>query len=148
MLDPMSARSLAAAIVQFVDFGSKLLVEGYGSYRSAEGATDEQIQIESVAVDLDDLCERLWQAPPLTAGKQSRGEAALAQLAQECQKVAKELVELLDSLKVTSSGPWRSWEAARQTVRRAWKKDKIEKLQKRLDTIRFQINTQLLTLIR
>lgn len=148
MLDPMSALSVAAAIVQFVDFGSGILVDGYRSYRSAEGTAQESIDIEDAAVELGELCERLWQAPPLTAGSPSKGEVALSRLAQDCQRVAKDLTDMLDGLKVTSTGPWRTWEAARQAARRAWRLDKIEKMQKRLETIRSQINTQLLDLLR
>ena len=43
MLDPLSALSVAAATVAFVDFGYKLVSETKRTYTDASGATKENV---------------------------------------------------------------------------------------------------------
>lgn len=63
-MEPLSALSLAAAIVQFVDFSSKILVTGYESYHSTHGTTQEQF-------DLEELTQNLFKFQDLLATRPS-----------------------------------------------------------------------------
>lgn len=148
MPDPFTSLSIASAIVQFVDFGSKLLVEGYGVYKSAEGAPQDDIDTQELAKDLETLCERLATSSPVFAAQYSRDEIQLQSVARKCQKMSGDLFELLGALKVTSQGLIRGWDALRQAVKRTWKRGKIEKLQKELGNVRAQVTTHVLATIR
>ena len=148
MLDPLSALSLAAAVVQFVDFGSQLIAGGYAAYHSSSGTTAEDADAQSLARDLELLCTCLATAPPGDATKYSKDEKELISLAEKCQQIAKELRELIETLKVSGTGAMRGLEAARKAVLRTTKKSRIEELQKQLDTVKTQVNTRLLNIIR
>jgi len=144
MLDPLSAVSLAAAILQFVDFGSKFIVSGYEIYRSADGATEENLDIEHLTLMIHEFQERFSPSPnPLTRSGQE-----LQKLAQECSNVAEDLLALLDKLKVKDKGTFRTWDAIRQSCRLAWKKGEIAKKEKLLNNISTQVNSRLLYMIR
>lgn len=46
-MDPVSALSIAAVVVQFVDFGAKTLSKSHELYRSSRGALNENIETEA-----------------------------------------------------------------------------------------------------
>ena len=144
MLDPISAVSLAAAILQFVDFGSKIIVSGYETYRSTHGATEENIDLEYLTQMLYKFQDQLSTSPNQLAPS----DQELQKLAQKCSYIAGDLLVLLDSLKVKEKGLVRTWEAIRQSVRIAWKKDDIAHKEKLLDSITGQVNSRLLYMIR
>lgn len=144
MIDPLSAVGLASSIVQFVDFGSKLLLEGYNVYKSEQGASKESLEIEGATIRLQELSQRL-SAP--RRGATSKDEAALYELAVDCRALTQELLNMLEELKVTGSGPLRSWETVSKTIRRHFKADVIERLQRRLDKARGAIGLHLLAIL-
>jgi hypothetical protein len=37
-MDPLTALSVAAAVVQFVDYGTKVLSKAHGAYKAADGS--------------------------------------------------------------------------------------------------------------
>jgi hypothetical protein len=57
MLDPFTALNIAAAVVQFVDFGSKILSDSYAIYKSS--STSEHEDIKSITTDLATLTDRI-----------------------------------------------------------------------------------------
>ena len=144
MLDPLSAASLAAAILQFVDFGSKIIVSGYETYRSAQGATEDNIDLESLTQNLYKFQDQLSTPSQQLA----HSDQELHKLAQKCTYIAGDLLVLLDSLKVKEKGLIRTWEALRQSCRLVWKKDEIAKKEKLLGSISGQVNSRLLYMIR
>lgn len=144
MLDPLSAVSLAAAILQFVDFGSKIIVSGYEIYRSADGTTEENTDIEYLTQRIYAFQDRFTPSPnPLTRNPQK-----LQDLAQECSYIAGDLLVLLDKLKVKEKGLSRTWEALQQSCRLAWKKGEIARKEKLLSNVSNQVNAWLLDMIR
>jgi hypothetical protein len=58
-MDPLSALSLAGTVVQFVEFGGKLLKEGRELYRSTTGSLTVNDELELVVVDLQALVAKL-----------------------------------------------------------------------------------------
>lgn len=144
MLDPISAVSLAAAILQFVDFGSKIIVSGYETYRSTHGATEENIDLEYLTQMLYKFQDQLSTSPNQLAPS----DQELQKLAQKCSYIAGDLLVLLDSPKVKEKGLVRTWDALRQSCRLVWKKDEIAKKEKMLNSIAGQVNSRLLYMIR
>lgn len=87
MLDPLSAASLAAAILQFVDFGSKIIVSGYETYRSVNGATEENVDLEYLTHALYQFQDQLSTTPK----QPSHGDQELQRLAQKRSYIAGDL---------------------------------------------------------
>lgn len=148
MLDPLSAIGLASSLVQFLDFAGKLLSSSYSAYKSIDGATNENRQLESVIQDVRSWSESLSNLPSPTSAHVSADERALQDLREECQRLAQELLSTLQSLKVKQDTPFRSLAVVGQSIRTAYKSDKIKKLEKDLAKIRAQINARLISITR
>jgi hypothetical protein len=110
---PLDAISLAAAILQFVDFGSKLMIESYNVYHSASGATEDADALTLATTTLQDLAYRL-QIPKYA--KTTTDELALHNLARGCETLAQELLNILAELEVSPSsmGSTRTWETVKK----------------------------------
>lgn len=146
-MDPFSALAVAASVVQFVDFTSKIFLQGYAAYKSADGATEEDVDLQALTSDLEEISNSLVNAPP---GKQklSQDEIALRNLARRCSKLALELSLALESLKVQKHGIWRSWSAFRKAIERVMADGKLQKMKKQLDEIRSQVVVHMLHVVK
>jgi hypothetical protein len=99
-MDPLTAFSLAGTIIQFVDYGTKILRGSKGLYDSASGASVVNDEIETRTKDLLDLVIKLRR--PLSLESTSADYAtytALRELCNGCRKVADELIARLQRLK-------------------------------------------------
>ena len=148
MISPIDALSLTAAVVQFVDFGSKLLVEGYGTYKSIEGASEQNLHIEYVTTDLKSLCEELRKTANSDPSNTNPNLNALMDLATQSLGLAQELLDLLEALKVKSTGPFRAWEAVRKSIKNTIEAGHIATMQKKLSRIKKELDSRLLLLVR
>lgn len=63
-MDPLTALSLAGTIVQFVDFGSKLLVECHQLYKSKSGSLTVNDELSLATEDLRMVVDKLQQSSP------------------------------------------------------------------------------------
>jgi hypothetical protein len=124
-MDPLSAIGLASAIIQFVDFGSKILVTGYETYHSVHGTTNENIELESLTRSLYKFQEQLTISPK----QLGHSDPELQKLAQESSNIAGGLLQ-------------------RESCWAAWKKDEIAKKEKLLNSISSQVNSRLIYMIR
>jgi hypothetical protein len=142
----LEAIGAAAAILQFVDFGSKLLVTGYDIYKSQTGATAQTIYVQGVCEELETLSVQLSQ-PPATNTPLSNREQALWHLADQAHDLAWHLGLLLDDLKLKKTS-FRSWGALRQSWRLLRRHGKIEEMKAQLVEIKGLLDTNLLVLLR
>lgn len=149
MVDPITAIGLASNILQFVQIGYSVVVKVHQLNEAVGGATDEQLEAEAVAEDLQDLCAKLSSPLKASSGSLSQDEVKLRDLAQRCYALAPQLLEVLESLKVKSQGSTRRrLEAVQKAVRALMKGDKIKSLQNRLASLQKQITAHLLTIMR
>jgi hypothetical protein len=111
----LAALGLASNVVQFVDFGLKLFSEAHELYKSTQGSRNEDLELESITLDLKRLAQNLHSTAKPSPGhsrprKLSEDEATLQKLAIGCEELANELLKLLDDLKV--KGPQnRKWKS-------------------------------------
>jgi hypothetical protein len=152
-MDPLSALSLAGNIVQFVDFGSKLLSGAVGLYRSPLGTLAAHHELELVTTDLSALVVKLRQSfdqgsnidsPDQNITIQQR---SFEEICDEAVKVAEELVQRLDKLKV-KDGKLRKWRSVQHAVGTAWSQKEREGLGKRLLSLKEALETRVLFAIR
>ncbi|KAJ8131981.1 hypothetical protein O1611_g1643 [Lasiodiplodia mahajangana] len=94
-MDPFTALSLAGNIVQFIEFGVKLTMKGSEIYNSVNGQSQADTVILQDTTRLMEFSEKLER--PLSSN-QSEAEAAIASLAKECAKQARELRRILYGL--------------------------------------------------
>ena len=144
MLDPLTAISLASAVVQFVDFSIKLVSAGHELYD--KGSLSHHDEIEQISQDLSTLAEDLGASRPPSAKQPSEDEVALQKLAGSCKELANEMIAVLQTLKVqkTNSG----LESVRTALRGMRKKRKIVNIEKRLVGFRNELTLHLTAILR
>lgn len=149
MLDPFSALGLASNIVQFVDFGGKLLSKSQELYSSVDGSTAKHKQLESLYENLQHLSQKLNASAQGTNGsvRRSQEEEALVEVAKSCTETVDELLSIIRKLKVTN-GPHKKWHSFRQALKSVWRQERIDALQKRLDAINSQLNIHFAAILR
>ncbi len=152
MLDPLTALSVASSVIQFVDFGVKLVSDGAELYE--KGRLGNNNELELITKDLTRLTEDIatsTQPGQTHSGKPpSKDEHALRELATSCKKIGEQLLDLLESLKVEKSGKMLEDGVAsfRKALRNARKKGQIQNVEKRLKKMEDQLNINILALIR
>ncbi|RDW60295.1 hypothetical protein BP5796_11901 [Coleophoma crateriformis] len=108
-MDALTALSVASSVIQFVDFGSKLLSNTRKLYKSARGVLTENVDVEIITHDLSNLTLGLRRKLPQNrrlgtvgsdANPASEDDEALDVLCARCVEIAEELIKRLSNLKV------------------------------------------------
>lgn len=115
-LNPLSALSLAASIIQFVDFTSQIVSKGKQICRSYDGTSDENTQYETVANRLRTLTQSMQDSlrANLSLGHNmelQQQSLALQEICVQCTDVAGELLTHLRELKLPAGFKHRKWKA-------------------------------------
>ena len=152
-MDPLSALSVAAAVIQFIDYSTRIVSKGKELYKSADGALAENIELETASVRLQNLSGTLkdslqasQQAPKEGVARKSDG--ALETICEACVTVSKEFVDKLENLKVPEGHSHKKWKSFRQALKTVWTKEKIEEVAQRLAKLRADLDTNVLLSIR
>ncbi|CAH0002558.1 unnamed protein product [Clonostachys byssicola] len=102
-MEALNTLQVAGGVIQFLDFGSKLLSNSRKLYRSADGVLSENVDLEVVTTDLATILLSLERNLPdnraIKADK-SEDEKALDELCIRCVAIAQELIAQLDKLKI------------------------------------------------
>jgi hypothetical protein len=144
-MEPLSALAVAAAVIQFADFGYRLLRGAHDRYTSPSGLESQAVEVSTVSKDLSQLAEDVESKLGVGTGP---SEEAFRCLCRECKEVHDALQRILAELQARDTS--RLALAARSLVA-AWKEvageSEIQKLEKRLNNIRQQMMTALLCLL-
>ena len=146
VLDPMSALSLAASIVQFVDFSSKIVSKGCHLYKSADGTLPENEQLRFMITDLRDLNRRLRHHERL--GCLTEHEHALENLSSRCEEMGNVLLGKLATLQVANDAKFRKWKSFRQGLKMVWSKEGLDEMAATLSEYRSQLELHILLSLR
>ena len=145
MAEALAALGLAANIVQFIDFGGRILSEGYRLHKSKVSPSKNE-ELESIALDLKKLHNELQSPESEISQAPTPNDIQLQRLAEQCRDVCLELLAALEKMKsVDPSGKWRSFRVALTTV---WGESKIKSLQGRLDESRQELIVRILMSFR
>jgi hypothetical protein len=142
VLDPFSAIGLAGNIVQFVDYGSKLISSIYEIYNSSTGSSRNHVHLEGFATRLLEL-NRALEQPKLTPTKNY--EKALHELREKCIQDTETLFDLIKALRAKEHSKWSSFQKALKII---WEEEKIGELERRLKDHRREIATHLVAMLR
>jgi hypothetical protein len=116
-----------AKVVQFVDYGYRILSKGNELHKSTDGALKENASLELVIKDLKELLDRIKFSSSTTW-------PGFGHFRDESLKLANELLDPLDKLKVKGA-PGR-WKSIRKALKSIHSKDKIDSWIKKLDLMR------------
>ena len=137
-MDPLAAIGLAAAIIQFVDFSSRLIGSSREIRGSLSGATEGDQSLEIVTKEMQHLTAKL--AVPYSP-HQTEEEMALGRLSAECHILSDQLLSLLEKTRSKNAkSKLRSTLAALRSM--LHEREKLE-LQRRLENCRCQLELQL-----
>ena len=129
VLDPLSAFSVAYNMLQVIDFGVKVLSKAT-DYRKAEaGVLTEQKDLRDVSHSLSNLnTELLASLPQQTVSKQHTvEEARLVEANNECLRLSKKLIDILDRLKLKERHA--VFDSLRMSIKTMWHRDKMDAME-------------------
>ncbi|EXJ58421.1 hypothetical protein A1O7_05846 [Cladophialophora yegresii CBS 114405] len=132
VLDPVSALSIAASVVQFIDFGTKLISKSRELARNSTGTLGEHGEMIAASNRLKDLDDGLLKSLSiLTAEKKklTEAETALRAVSQECRDMAAEFSQTLSEYSVEPGQ--NAWKSFRKVFKAVWDKEGIEAMRQR-----------------
>ncbi|KAI9687017.1 MAG: hypothetical protein M1822_002427 [Bathelium mastoideum] len=145
-MDPLNALSTASAVVQFIEYATKLVCRSYDLYKSGTGADQAGLDLEAITSNLvsinEDLRKSLGSIEPM-----SDQDRDLENLCLKCSAEAKQLLGILQTLKV-SRNHHRGWSSINAAFKWIWKQEDIRSLQARLDSFRGQITMNIVMSLR
>jgi hypothetical protein len=139
-MEALAIIGLVGNIVQFVDFGGKLISKSTELYRSSEGALAENIDTETATNHLVLLNSKLKNAATAT------GDSPLENLCKSCNTAAEKLLAALDKVKV--KGEQRKWKSVRKALKSVWSKEEIRELERQLSKLREELNSHIVVDLR
>jgi hypothetical protein len=157
MSDPLTAFSLAASILQFIDFSSRLVSKGWQIYRN--GASVQMQHVEAAVERLQEFVSNLQTElrPSLDAVRASAGaderqildaivvnEHALDAIAEKCSRLAGDLAGSLQAVKARGSRRRHVWKSFRQALKESLGKDGIKAVLTKLERHKEEIQRHLL----
>ncbi|PLN76738.1 hypothetical protein BDW42DRAFT_198819 [Aspergillus taichungensis] len=147
VLDPSTALSVATSVIQFVDFGAKLISKGREIYKSADGVLADHAEQAAVASKLARLMRGLSISADASTSiaKPAPEDRALSEVAWDCLQVADDFSAAIHQLAVT--GNRRKWKSFRQALKSVWKKEELEQQTARLDRLRQLVIVHLLVVV-
>ncbi|KAG8161610.1 hypothetical protein KVR01_008597 [Diaporthe batatas] len=147
-MDPLSALSLAACVVQFIEFGFSLVSNAYEIGTSATGATKRNDDLEeasstlsTLVLELNGLSENVTPSP-----NRVLEELVLKTVATRCRATANELQAILQDMRSNSPGKGLS-SGLRKAFKVACSKKTLVDLESKLIMCRSELSTCLTVII-
>ncbi|ERF73759.1 hypothetical protein EPUS_09357 [Endocarpon pusillum Z07020] len=144
-METLAAVSLAGNIVNFLDFGLKIVSKGREIYHAIDGAFSEHNDLEVVTRDLLLLQTQMEQSLVTTSAAADLGghDVDLVKLLESSNKLARNLLECLNKAKAL--GRFRRWKSLRQAVKSVSSKGEVDDMANRLSMYRAQFQGRVLS---
>lgn len=134
-MEAVAAVGLAGNIVQFVEFGCKLLSTSNQIRTSRQGLADDYTTIQIITTDLRELCTALTTS--ITQSSLVTQDRHIAPLGAQCLQIAEQLLSAVARLKPKKGNSrWNCFRAALKTV---WKHDEIDRMMLQLNGLRMEL---------
>lgn len=150
VLDPVTAFSLAANILQFIQTGSQFVIQATAICRSGSNGLSELRDLRQLTVELQSSLQELEnpsKVPGASGGlSMTAYETRLASLSKGCSKLARDLVTTLDSIGVNDKGG--RMDTILTAFRAYYKTSSIDSLTDRINTYQLQLATALVISMR
>ena len=139
MADPISIIGLVSGIITFIDFGLKVVSENKKLRDSASRGTSDAID------ELDLYIQNVHDWNLKVIKQQSNGldlsadEKRILGMVQKCERLVKDLRDVIEPLKLQNGVRSKTLETARVAIQRRWKSSDIQDIRERLQTLDGQI---------
>ena len=169
-LEGLAALGCASNIIQFVEFGCRLFSESKELYKSSSGLLDEAAELDNITqslsrlsnnlileqqtpsydsdIELGDGVEHIPHVQPADALDMYSDKPDLVLIATDCKRVADELSEALNQLRVKNPRKRKRWRCFRVTLERIWKPEKIHGMSRRMERLSSQLTMCLVQKIK
>ncbi|RYP20746.1 hypothetical protein DL765_002626 [Monosporascus sp. GIB2] len=137
-MDPITALSLASAILAFIEHGARVVSGAVRIYGSPSGLTEENCSVETVAAEMRNFTSKLRTA---NDDHLSGDEKGLSILACECDSLSRQIVELVNKLK--PKDPKSKTASLLAGLKSKWYEADRQRLEERLGHCRAQLALQL-----
>jgi hypothetical protein len=134
-MEALAAVSLASNIVQLINFVGEVLSKSGQIYRSRPWTSEDEQDQEFIASHLRDLSNKI-QCPS------EFPDPALEKLCSQCNGVADDLLATLGGLR--NQGQQTRSQSLRKSLKLVWGKDKVLKLERRLQALRQELSFHIL----
>lgn len=134
-MDPVTILGLASSIIAIIDFSSKFLKKSYELHKLAEDGQSLDGDNTSIKTAIETV-ERLSNDLSSPFDPASAEEREMAKLADDCRKVADQLLTVLKKLEIGIGQDRSRLSTLRQTIRLVFSKEEIERLLRRIDVLR------------
>ncbi|KAK4552316.1 hypothetical protein LTR86_010487 [Recurvomyces mirabilis] len=147
-MDPLTGVSLAGTIIQFLDFGAKVVSTSVEIGRSKSGATATHEDLHAATIDLKLILDHLKNSIEQKSIHHSltADDYAELRLAKQCHVVAVELRDLLKRL--NNSDKHSKWQSLYHGLLVVCKKEQVAQLECRLGQLRQELVLRVLVSIR
>jgi hypothetical protein len=147
-MDPLTALGLAAAVVQFVDFGIGVFRKSNEILHSASGASVENASIKDTTLDLQLLLEKIKDSQPrIPAGSSIPSEQlSLISIIEGCNEVGNDLLKLVESVSAGPGAGKRKSIAAALAL--TWSRNRFQETAGRLERYKKQLSMNILVSLR
>ena len=148
-MDPLSALSVAASAVQFVDFGCKLFSKSKEIYNSADGTPIGQQQAGNASKRLVELTDYLKKSLRVDQNRQSTPEdKALDAICNGCIEISNKLLATFEKLQVQNGTKYRRWASYQKAFISISSKREVDAMVSRLQSYKEELDTHVLVSLR
>lgn len=154
-LDPVSALSVAAAAIQFVQFSSHIVSKGRHIYNSSNGTIEDNDVTETVTLRLKELTQQLGKPrkSPINlntpeSDDMKKHQKQIKQICEECTNLSKTLLSRLQTLRVPAASEHRKWKSFRHALKSVWSKGEIDQMARRLRHLREELDSHIMFILR
>ena len=146
LMDPVVAVGLATNVAQLVEIAWKIVSKSHEIYK--HGGLPEHRDAETITIDLQGINDKLLGYLHKAEKEKDVDEddEALRLLCESSNKIANELIQRLNSLKVGDE--YRNWKSIRNALKAVWIKSELDETAARLQGYRTQLNTRILVSTR
>ncbi|KAI0003501.1 hypothetical protein F4779DRAFT_634583 [Xylariaceae sp. FL0662B] len=137
-MDPLSAFSLAAGVVQFTEFTANLLSNTIKIYKSTSGQLSTTVELSRISRDLQALCSHIEEKAKLVDNTDEG--ALILRPCAACRRVNRRLETALEKLRATGHSKLDlAVNSFTVVLRSLWSKDEIASLCNWLSAIRVEM---------
>ncbi|RDW68852.1 uncharacterized protein DSM5745_08612 [Aspergillus mulundensis] len=139
-MDPLSALSVAAAVVAFVDFGGKLANTYFEVRASIKGQPAEILNLDASAADLSSVASTARENVKSLSLSYPRHAESLSRLTTEVTQIETKIKHAMDKLTVSPKSYFtKRGSTVAVAVRTVWSASELEQWNKQLERIRDQV---------
>ena len=142
-MEPLSALSIATAVVQFLDFAANIVSGTREIYKNSPDHAQRNVDLKTVTKSLVTLNNDIRDSLSHTDKRQlSARDWQIEELAQRCKELGERLLAALQRLEIKRKHTlWSSFRLALKTI---WSESEIESMEKTLEKYQRQISLHLL----